>query len=299
MIGPFNDGRPRRSWLFTPATRPDRFDRAARSGADVLIVDLEDAVPPADKAVARDTAVAALASPPAVPILRALRINAPVTPDGLEDLLALTRRPPNGGPDCVIVPKVDSAETIRWIDALLSGSGRSVPLVALIESARGVAAVEDIARASPRLAALFFGAADLSADLGCATAWEPLLSARSRLVNAAALAGIEAVDSPFFDLTDAAGMERETAAALALGFGAKAAIHPGQISTINATLTPTEAETAQAHRIVAESAKGVAVVDGRMIDEAMARKARRILSRATAATQPQENWSVIGSSGIA
>ncbi|MFS2012364.1 aldolase/citrate lyase family protein [Azospirillum sp. CT11-132] len=289
MSGPFNDRRPRRSWLFTPATRPERFDRAARSGADVLIIDLEDAVPPADKAAARDTALAALAAPPAVPILRALRINAPVTPEGLEDLLALTRRPPNGGPDCVIVPKVDSAETIRWIDALLSGMGRSVPLVALIESARGVAAAEEIAHASPRLAALFFGAADLSADLGCASAWEPLLSARSRLVNAAALAGIEAVDSPFFDLTDAAGMQREAAAALALGFGAKAAIHPGQISAINATLTPTEAEIAHARLILAESVKGVAVVDGRMIDEAMARKARRILSRATSAAQPQED----------
>ena len=289
MSGPFNDGRPRRSWLFTPATRPDRFDRAVQSGADVLIIDLEDAVAPAAKALARDTALAALAAPPAVPILRALRINAPVTPDGLEDLLALTRRPPNGGPDCVILPKVDSAEMIRWIDTLLSGAGNPRPLVALIESARGVAAIEDIARASPRLAALFFGAADLSADLGCATAWEPLLAARSRLVNAAALAGIEAVDSPYFDLTDTAGMERETAAALALGFGAKAAIHPGQISTINAALTPTAAEIAQAHRIMAESAKGVAVVDGRMIDEAMARKARRILSRATAAVQQQED----------
>ena len=281
--------RPRRSWLFTPATRPDRFDRAARSGADVLIIDLEDAVPPADKAAARDAALTALAAAPAAPILRALRINSPVTPEGLEDLLALMRRPQNGGPDFVIVPKVDSAEMIRWVDTLLGGAGRPLPLVALIESARGIAAVEDIARASPRLAALFFGAADLSAELGCATAWEPLLSARSRLINAAALAGIEAVDSPFFDLTDAAGMQREAAGALALGFGAKAAIHPGQISTINAALTPTEAEIAQARRIVAESAKGVAVVDGRMIDEAMARKARRILSRATCAAQPQED----------
>ncbi|MBF5096101.1 CoA ester lyase [Azospirillum sp. INR13] len=287
--GELAGGRPRRSWLFTPATRPDRFDRGARSGADVLIIDLEDAVPPADKAAARVAALRALAAAPAAPILRALRINAPLTAEGLEDLLALMRLPQGGGPDFVIVPKVDSAEMIRWVDTLLSGAGRPLPLVALIESAHGIAAVEDIARASPRLAALFFGAADLSAELGCAIAWEPLLSARSRLINAAALAGIEAVDSPFFDLTDAAGLQWEAAAALALGFGAKAAIHPGQISTVNATFTPTEAEIAQARRIVAESAKGVAVVDGRMIDEAMARKARRILCRATCADQSQED----------
>lgn len=289
MSGPFHDGRPRRSWLFTPATRPDRFDRAAQSGADALIIDLEDAVAPADKAAARDAALTALATPPVRPILRALRINAPSTADGLEDLLALMRAPADRLPDCVIVPKADSADMIRWIDGLLAGAGNPLPLVALIESARGIAAAEDIARASPRLAALLFGAADLSADLGCATAWEPLLSARSRLVNAAALAGIEAIDSPFFALNDSAGLEREAAAALALGFGAKAAIHPTQVAGINAALTPTEAETAQARRIVAESAKGVAVVDGRMIDEAMARKARRILSRAASAAQPQKD----------
>lgn len=269
---------PRRSWLFTPATRPDRFDRAAESGADVLIIDLEDAVVPADKAEARRLAMKALATPPARPIQRALRINAPSTVDGVEDLLALARG--QGQPDCVIVPKTDCAETIRWIDTLLTDAGHPVPLVALIESARGVAMVETIAQASPRLTALFFGAADLSADLGCATAWEPLLTARSRLINAAALAGIEAVDSPFFALNDAEGLERETRAAVALGFGAKAAIHPGQVATINMALTPDAQEVEQALRILAACAKGVGVVDGRMIDEAMARKARRLVSRA-------------------
>lgn len=269
---------PRRSWLFTPATKPERFARAAEAGADVLIVDLEDAVAPADKATGRRLAFEALAVPPPRPILRALRINAPATADGLDDLLALVRGPVL--PDCIIVPKTDSAETIRWIDALLGGAGRPVALVALIESARGVAAAEAIAQASPNLTALFFGAADLSSDLGCEGAWEPLLSARSRVVNAAALAGIEAVDSPYFALNDADGLERETRAALALGFGAKAAIHPAQLATINAVLTPDEAAVAQARRIVEEAAKGVGVVDGRMVDEAMARKARRILARA-------------------
>ncbi|SMH29988.1 itaconate degradation C-C-lyase RipC [Azospirillum agricola] len=269
---------PRRSWLFTPATRPERFARAAEAGADVLIIDLEDAVAPVDKAAARRLALEALATAPARPIQRALRVNAPVTLDGLEDLLALARSPVR--PDVLILPKTESAEMVRWIDALLSGAGCPLPLVALIESARGVAAVEAIAQASPRLTALFFGAADLSADLGCATAWEPLLAARSRLVNAAALAGIEAVDSPFFALNDAEGLARETQAALALGFGAKAAIHPGQVAAINAALTPNAEAVAQARRILVESAKGVGVVDGRMIDEAVARKARRILARA-------------------
>lgn len=268
----------RRSWLFTPATKPERFARAAEAGADVLIIDLEDAVAPADKATGRRLAFEALAVPSAQPARRALRINAPVTPHGLEDLLALVRSP--AMPDCVIVPKTDSAETIRWIDTLLCGAGRPLPLVALIESARGVAAAEAIAQASPNLTALFLGAADLSSDLGCEAAWEPLLSARSRVVNAAALAGIEAVDSPYFALNDDEGLERETRAAVALGFGAKAAIHPAQVAAINRVLTPDEAAVTQARRIVEQAAKGVGVVDGRMVDEAMARKARRILARA-------------------
>lgn len=268
----------RRSWLFTPATKPERFDRAAEAGADALIVDLEDAVAPADKAAARQTALDWMAKPGNGRLVRVLRINAPGTAFGLEDLLALVRSPAE--PDLILVPKTDSADTLRLIDGLLTESGKAARLVALIESARGVAMAEAIAQSTPRLDALFFGAADLAADLGAEVAWEPLLSARSRVVNAAALAGIAAIDSPFFALADEAGLRAEVAAAVRMGFTAKAAIHPRQIAPINDALTPTPEQVAEARLILEENAKGVGVIAGRMIDEAVARKARRVLAAA-------------------
>ena len=269
----------RRSWLFTPATMPERFERAAATGADVLILDLEDAVAPDRKEEARRIAVDFLAQPSGWErTARALRINAPSTPHGLEDLLALLRSPAK--PDVVIVPKVDSAETVRLIDTLLVDGGRPTPLVPLIESARGVAAAQEIAGASLRVEALFYGAADLAADLGAEVAWEPLLSARSRVVNAAAVARVGVIDSPFFDLRDADGLRDEVRRAVRLGFTAKAAIHPNQVAPINEALTPSPEAVAEARNILEENAKGVGVVNGRMIDEAVARKARRVLAAA-------------------
>jgi (S)-citramalyl-CoA lyase len=268
----------RRSWLFTPATKPDRFDRAAEAGADVLILDLEDAVAPPDKEAARRSALEWLAGQGGGGVARVLRVNAPGTLFGLEDLLALARSPAQ--PDMVLVPKADSAGTLRLVDAVLGEAGKTARLVALIESAQGVAAAEEIARSTPRLAALFFGAADLAADLGADVAWEPLLAARSRVVNAAALAGLAAVDSPFFALAEDEGLRAEARAASRMGFTAKAAIHPRQVAAINEAFTPTADQVSEARLILAENAKGVGTVGGRMIDEAVARKARRILDAA-------------------
>ena len=264
-----------RSWLFTPATRPDRFGKADTSGADVCIIDLEDSVAPADKADARRTAIAHLAKPAPGSCGRALRVNGLETRFGLADLQALLES--SASPDYLVLPKTESAAHLQILDRLLAEAGKATSLVALMESARGLAAAEEIAAATPRLEALLFGAADMSADLGAATTWAPLAYARSRLVAACALAGVPAIDSPFFDVKDHDGLTQETAQAVALGFAGKAAIHPNQIEPINAALTPHPEEVARARAILAENAKGVGVVQGQMVDEAVARKARRIL----------------------
>jgi len=264
-----------RSWLFTPATRPDRFDKAAASGADVSIIDLEDSVAPADKVEARRTALAHLAQPAAGLCVRALRMNGLETRFGLADLQALLES--SASPDYLVLPKTESAAHLQILDRLLAEAGKATRLVALIESAQGLAASEAIAASTLRLEALLFGAADMSADLGAGTAWAPLAYARSRLVAACALAGVLAIDSPFFDVKDHDGLTQETAQAVALGFAAKAAVHPNQIAAINAALTPRTEEVTQAGAILAENAKGVGVVQGHMVDEAVARKARRIL----------------------
>jgi len=267
-----------RSWLFTPATHPERFAKASVAGADVAILDLEDAVAPTDKPRARTTALDYLAANPADGALHALRINGLDTRAGISDLDALLGS--QAAPDFLVLPKTETAGHLQILDRLLTTVGKDTRLVGLIESARGLAAVEAIASATPRLAGLMLGAADMAADLGAATAWVPLAFARGRLIAACALAGTMPIDAPFFDLRDSAGLKQEVAAAVALGFAAKAAIHPAQISVINAALTPSGEAVEKARAILAENAKGVGTVDGQMIDEAIARKARRILAAA-------------------
>jgi (S)-citramalyl-CoA lyase len=267
-----------RSWLFTPATRPDRFANAAAAGADVVILDLEDAVAPKDKAQARTTALDYLAGNPADGALHALRINGLDTRSGISDLDALLGS--SAAPNFLVLPKTETAGHLQILDRLLTAAGRTIRLIGLIESARGLAAVEAIATATPRLVGLMMGAADMAADLGAATAWEPLAYARSRLIAACALADVTPIDSPFFDIHNEDGLKQEVAAVVALGFAAKAAIHPAQIGAINAALTPSAETVEKARAILAENAKGVGMVDGQMIDEAVARKARRTLAAA-------------------
>ena len=270
--------KPTRSWLFTPATRPDRFVKAAASGADVAILDLEDSVAPKDKAEARKTALEYLAGNPVDGVHHALRINGLDTLLGVSDLDALLGS--SAAPDFLVLPKTETAGHLQILDRLLTATGKQTRLIGLIESARGLASVETIADATPRLAGLMFGAADMAAELGAKAAWEPLLFARSRLVAACAQARIMPIDAPFFDIRDEAGLQHELAAAMALGFAAKAAIHPGQVRAINAALTPTPEAIEKARAILAENAKGVGTVDCQMIDEAVARKARHILAAA-------------------
>jgi (S)-citramalyl-CoA lyase len=125
----------------------------------------------------------------------------------------------------------------------------------------------------------------MAADLGADPSWEPLLYVRSRIINAAASAGIVALDSPFFDIADIQGLKKETKASANLGFHAKCAIHPAQVATINEVLTPTEEQVARARQVLVVNRQGVGTVDGQMIDEAVARRARLVLERAGIKTE--------------
>lgn len=269
-----------RSLLFVPATRPDRFERAASAGADAVIVDLEDAVPEDGKDEAR-TAALAWAGATGVPgPVRCLRINSPRTTHGLRDLLALAATPTP--PALVMLPKVESPGEIDVAAGVLGGGVGGEPrILALIESARGLSAAEAIA-AHPRVGALVLGGADLAADLGAEMAWEPLLWARGRLVAAAATTGIPAIDVPTLELDGGSLLAREADAARRLGFSGKLAIHPTQIAAINAAFTPTPQAAAQAQRIVAAADRaggGVCLLDGRMVDAPVVAAARRTLAR--------------------
>ena len=278
MLDPNKNIRSLKSWLFTPATRPDRFEHATKAGADVLILDLEDAVALSNKETARNNAMTYLQTRPADGITRALRINSPSTVEGFKDLQALLFGA--ASPDYVILPKCDSPGTIALVHCLLHEAGKSAQIIALIESARGVETLEEIVSASLKPVCLLFGAADMAADLGATVDWEPLLWVRSRLVQAAALNGIALVDSPFFAIADPDGLKRETESAFRMGFHGKCAIHPAQLASLNAVFTPRAAEIAEARQVLVVNQQGVGSVNHKMVDEAFARQARAVLMRA-------------------
>jgi citrate lyase beta subunit len=267
--------------LFTPADRPDRFAKGPASGADGVILDLEDGVGLPDKPAARKAALAFFAHPVETPasFVWTLRVNHVTTQPGLEDLLALRAA---RKPAVVALPKTESVAEIEIAVAHLGVDGKPPAIVAMIESGRGLAAADEIA-GHPAVAALAFGGGDLAADLHATLAWEPMLFARSRIVQAAATAGIAAWDVPFLDIHDADGLKRETVAAKALGYVCKLAIHPAQIAPINAVFTPSDTELARAKRVVSAftAAHGDACqIDGKMVDAPVVKAARRTVALA-------------------
>jgi citrate lyase beta subunit len=263
-----------RSLLFTPGSRPDRFAKAAATETDALILDLEDAVAECDKAQARSNVVEFLTSRPQIRQQTVVRINPLNRVSGLEDLAAMASV--QNGPDCILLPKVEEPWHLLAPALVLGDAGRETRIAALLESARGVAEAANIARAEPRLAFVMFGAADYAADLGQQVGTFRPDYARAALVNAAAVGGVVAVDSPYFAIDNAEDLRAECAAGRALGFHGKAAIHPSQLATINEAFAPSEDERALARRIVEAAPDGVGVLDGKMVDIAMVRWARRI-----------------------
>src|SRR6202167_6014035 len=277
-----------KSWLFTPATKADRFGHAAEVHADALIIDLEDAVAVSDKQKARTAALQYLEQPAGSRLPGALRINAPVTRTGIEDLRSLLES--SAALDYIILPKCDSPALISMVRVLLDQAAKKTEIIALIESAKGVEALPDIVGSEVRPGALMFGAADMAADLGAKTTWQTLFFVRSRILQVAASAGVVVVDSPFFDIAVLEGLKRETKAAEDLGFHGKAAIHPKQISIINEVFTPSAEEGARARQILTVNQQGIGSVDHQMVDEAVARKARLVLERAGISTADLVTW---------
>ncbi|MEM0991166.1 MAG: CoA ester lyase [Pseudomonadota bacterium] len=272
--------RPRRSFIFAPGLKPEMFPKALASGADIVCVELEDGVAPKDKADARTRGLGLFTEPQADDgVERVVRINSMREAFGIADVQAILAS--ETPPPAIMMPKVRSADEVRWLDGLLTECGHATRLHAIIETNAGLEAVHDIAHASPRLEALFFGAVDMAAELGCRNEWQPLLYARSRVVHAAASAGLDAIDVPWLDLDDPGGMAEEAARARDLGFAGKGAIHPRQIAAINAVFTPSEAEIARARRIVdtfAQADTGLVVIDGKLIEKPVLREMHRILA---------------------
>ncbi len=275
--------------LFVPADRIDRLERALSSGADWICLDLEDAV----SADGKDAARAGLAGPHAAawsgrreegsgqpPV--AVRINSPATAAGLADVLMLAEA--SARPAAVLVPKVEHARELELIAAVLAASGHpDLELMALIETPQGVARAAGIAAADAPLAGLAFGFVDYTAATGGLPTAAALAAPRAAVANAAAIREVPALDAPCIELDDEALLREQAAAARALGFAGKIAIHPRQVAAINEEFSPREREVAWAEQVVAAAdGSGAAAVQGMMVDAPVVARAKRILAAARA-----------------
>lgn len=263
--------RSARSWLFVPGDRSDRFAKAAASGADMVVLDLEDAVAEGAKASAREAVTRCVG----VARTACVRINAHGTPSYDADVAALAGLP---GLAAVLVPKAEDPQALA---ALREALGSNTPLVALVESAVGVHRSDEVA-AVPGVERLAFGSVDLALDLGAEDGCLPLLYARSRLVVASRVAGAAApVDGVTPSLDDAGALQAAAAAAARLGFGGKLCVHPAQVAAVNTAFSPSEQDVQYAQRVLAAASDvGGVRLDGQLVDRPVLERARRVLGRA-------------------
>ena len=293
--------RLRRSELSTPGSNEAMMAKAAAGTADFVFLDLEDAVAPAEKVPSRAKIVTALRTHDWGRKTRAVRINNLETEWAYEDVIHVVEE----AGDCldvIIIPKVKTAEDVRWVDTLLSQIERKhrwerhIGIEVLIEEVEAMVNAEAIARSTPRLEALIFGPGDYSASQGVRPDATGGVSkdypgdvwhyARNKVVIAAKAAGIEAVDGPFADFRDGEGYRRECTRASILGFTGKWCIHPSQIEIANEVFSPTERQVARARKMIAamEEAEaqglGAVAVDGVMVDAASARLMRNVTRKA-------------------
>jgi citrate lyase subunit beta/citryl-CoA lyase len=255
-------------YLFVPANRPERFAKAASSAADAVIIDLEDAVAVGDKMAAREGLASAIAGiGTSVPLF--IRINGIDTLWHAADIAVAT----DAGVAGIVVPKAESAADLGSVRMQLA---EDALVIAIIESARGLAAADEIAANADRIA---FGSVDFAADLGCAHMRDALLLARSRIVLAARIAGKPApIDGVTLSIGNEDEIEGDARYGATLGFGGKLLIHPGQIAPARRGMAPSEQEAAWASRIIESAADGAAkAVDGAMVDAPVLARARQIL----------------------
>ena len=292
-----------RSMLFVPGSRPDRIEKAAQSAADAVCLDLEDSVAEEEKAAARANVVRALQHLDFAGRVRIVRVNALDTGHTYRDLVEVVEAA-GDRLDLVMLPKAESPGDVAFVDTLLAQIETScrrstrTGIEAQIETARGFLYAREIAGATSRLDALIFGPGDYAASMhmpatgiGEFDAWDEEYpghrwhAVMQTVVAAARANGLRCMDGPYSAFKDAAGLERTSRIARALGFDGKQCIHPAQLPVVNAAFGPSDEEVARAEAVVkayedaVAAGRGVATHDGRMIDAASIRMARALLAR--------------------
>ncbi|MDG1531429.1 MAG: L-malyl-CoA/beta-methylmalyl-CoA lyase [Paracoccaceae bacterium] len=308
-LQPTPPSRPNRCQLFGPGSRPAIFEKMAASAADVINLDLEDSVAPNDKDEARANIIAAISDVDWGNKTLSVRINGLDTPYWYRDVVDLMEQA-GERLDQIMIPKVGCAADIYAVDALVTaietakGSTKKITFEVIIESAAGIAHVEEIAASSPRLAAMSLGAADFAASMGMQTTgiggtqenyymvhkgqnhWsDPWHWAQAAIVAACRTHGVLPVDGPYGDFSDDEGFVAQARRSATLGMVGKWAIHPKQIALSNDVFTPSEEQVAEAREIIAamEQAKadgaGATVYKGRLVDIASIKQAEVIVSQ--------------------
>jgi citrate lyase subunit beta/citryl-CoA lyase len=262
-----------RSWLFVPATRPDRFPKAASSGTDFSIIDLGDAVAPEDKADARANATKWL-SDESHGRATAVRVNDVTSDYYQQDVEALAGLP---GLQAVILPM---ASDVAVLEDLHRRLGPDVALIPQVETAAGVFRATELASA-PGVVRLAFGHLDFAVDIDAAPAPEAMAYARSALVLASRVAGVAGpIDSVTTDLDNDEAARRDASQARAVGFTGKLCIHPRQVAGVNEAMSPSAADIEWAQQILAANTGGAVRVNGQMVDAPVVARAERIIARA-------------------
>jgi citrate lyase subunit beta/citryl-CoA lyase len=289
--------RPRRSVLFMPGSNARALDKARTLPADALIFDLEDAVAPDAKERARQQVIATLQAGGYGGRELIVRANALTTPWGRDDLAAVA----TSDADAVLLPKVESGDTVRQTLSILADQGAPEHLAVwcMLETPRGILRAEDIAAASPRVAALVMGTSDLTKELRAATTPDrsPLLHSLGHCLLVGRAYGLVVLDGVHLDLSDEAGFDSACRQAAELGFDGKTLIHPKTIATANKIFAPAPEQVAWSRTIIAAHAdaaaqgQGIVVVDGRLIENLHVDDARRIvqLAEAIAAQEAEES----------
>ena len=308
-LQPTPPARPNRCQLFGPGSRPAIFEKMAGSAADVINLDLEDSVAPDDKDQARKNIIEAIGDIDWGTKTLSVRINGLDTPYWYRDVVDLLENA-SERLDQIMIPKVGNASDIYAVDALATaveaakGRGKRIDFEVIIESAAGIAHVEEIAAASPRMAAMSLGAADFAASMGMATTgiggtqenyymiregqkhWsDPWHWAQTAIVAACRTHGVLPVDGPFGDFSDDEGFRAQALRSATLGMVGKWAIHPKQVALANEVFTPSAEAVAEAKEILAamEEAKasgaGATVYKGRLVDIASIKQAEVIVKQ--------------------
>ena len=272
-----NKLRVRRSFIFTPGLKPEMFSKAIASGADMVCIELEDGIAIKDKDKARKNTIDALKTLEVKnDVELVVRINCQRTKFGLLDLEAFISS--KFKVKALMLPKVKTPEEITFIDDLLTDCNLDTDLHVIMETNEALENIYDIAHASERIVALYFGGVDMAAELRVENKPENLVYARSKLVHAGASVGVDVIDVPYLDLENMDGLKKEAEFVKNLGFTGKGSIHPKQINILNEIFTPSQKEISHAKKIIDQFNKsdtGLVVIDGKLIEKPVLREMQR------------------------